>query len=700
MNRLEVVRAGAGSGKTTDLCATVADAVAGGLDPACILATTFTKKAAAELKGRVQARLLDGADGNAEAHHHADRLELAAIGTVHSVAHRLLSRYALEMGLSPRLEVVAEQASERALRELLGQIPIDTWRPLAESAERLGVVDLHPRLLKLLAAKRGNHIDEDDFCSHMIASAQRVCELLAGGEPVNVQSPVEELLRLADEALEAIGSLNDTQKNTAEACHKLRRLRSSGIPPWAKYVEAKRIKAGKKSGADSHLNELRSHASRVRQHQRLHSDIESFAELLADETVRLGSLYDEYKSERGLVDFTDLEILFLSLLENKAIREQLSHDFDLIMVDEFQDTNPLQLAIFQQLRTCSPRNRWVGDHKQAIYGFRDTDPKLVDRVWDTATEAERTTLPKNYRSQRGLVQLVGELFSPVLGEDACQEPHQPPEPRGVERWLFNTKNKPSDFASLACGIAQLRDEGIRLADMVVLERSNAALGDLAAALDDLGIPYLLESPGLLGTREGALVVAGLRLVADRSDSLAVATVLHLTGDPHEATPSWLLERLEELREDEPSERSGVDDEHGDAPAYRYPWANDPRLQRLESIDPMIGSPTLVVHQTIEALGLPDLVAKWGDASRRCSHLDSMLRHAGEYEEMMLSAGQAVTLSGLILYLEQLAADGQDVRYPPRGHEAVTLMTYHGAKGLEWPVVILSGLDSQREPKKS
>ena len=86
-NILEVVRAGAGSGKTFDLCNTVAAAVADGLDPARILATTFTKKAAAELKGRVQAKLLEG-----KGHAHADRLELAAIGTVHGVAH---SRFSL-----------------------------------------------------------------------------------------------------------------------------------------------------------------------------------------------------------------------------------------------------------------------------------------------------------------------------------------------------------------------------------------------------------------------------------------------------------------------------------------------------------------------------------------------------------------------------------------------------------------------------
>ena len=134
MKSLELVRAGAGSGKTTDLCATVATAVVEGLDPARILATTFTKKAAAELKGRIQAQLLVGSGVTSDAHQHADRLELAAIGTVHSVAHQLLSRYAIEMGLSPRLEVVTEpQGESREPKwELLNdRFPLSPGRKLA-----------------------------------------------------------------------------------------------------------------------------------------------------------------------------------------------------------------------------------------------------------------------------------------------------------------------------------------------------------------------------------------------------------------------------------------------------------------------------------------------------------------------------------------------------------------------------------------
>lgn len=227
INILEVVRAGAGSGKTFDLCNTVAAAVAAGLDPARILATTFTKKAAAELKGRVQAKLLKG-----NGHAHADRLELAAIGTVHGVAHHLIRRYSIEMGLSPRLEVF-EQGGSRVLDDLLGGIPLDRWEALSSSANRLGVTDLSARILGLLSAKRGNRISDDVFKNQMTRSANRVCEILAPHGPSTDETPINMLLDLADAAFAAIDAITtDTQKNTADAKQKLRSLRSGKGSLW------------------------------------------------------------------------------------------------------------------------------------------------------------------------------------------------------------------------------------------------------------------------------------------------------------------------------------------------------------------------------------------------------------------------------------------------------------------------------------
>lgn len=694
MSTLEIVRAGAGSGKTTDLCETVATSVIAGLDPSRILATTFTKKAAAELKGRIQTQLLNGANDNpASAHQRADRLELAAIGTVHSVAHQLLSRYSIEMGLSPRLEVITEIAGKRALDELLGAIPIDTWRELNVKAERLAATDLQDRILDLLAAKRGNRIDDDRFRSDIASSADRVCTLLAPQGVAATASPASLLIQLVEQAMAGLETIpNDATKVTEEARQKLRRMRSQSNLAWSIYLNATRLKAGVRSGANAMLDPLRNHAAQVRENPHLHADIREFSELLAAETIRLGEHYERYKSERGLVDFTDLEVLFLELLEDEVLSASLAQDFDLILVDEFQDTNPLQLAIFQRLRRIAPRSRWVGDPKQAIYGFRDTDPELINEVWTNATDAARTGLPNNHRSQKGLVQLVGRLFSPIFGDTAVQIPQKAPIPRGVERWLLDTKNQSDDALALACGISKLRAEGVPLRSIAVLERANRLLDELATALDAVGIPYLLGSPGLLSMREGVLVMAGLRLVADRNDSLAAATIIHILSDPQSDTPDWLVQRLISLQAAEQAVERG----DPDAGRPRMPWEGDTRLAAIERIDRRTLSPMLVVQQLIEALSLPTLVQSWSDPARRCANLDSLLIHASEYEETALETGEAVTITGLILYFEKLIDSDSDTRHPPLGHDAVTLMTYHAAKGLEWPVVILSGLHAERD----
>ncbi|MBM4075594.1 MAG: hypothetical protein FJ267_08120, partial [Planctomycetes bacterium] len=524
----------------------------------------------------------------------------------------------------------------------------------------------------------------------LAASADRVCELLAPGGPAAEAMPVTHLHSLAEDALAQIEALtNDTTVETTKAKRTLRRITSSNGALWASYIDAMAIKADK-SGAHALLDPLRLHAGDVRRNPQLHENLKEFAQLLAEETLALEAEYDAYKAERGLVDFTDLETLLLTLLEDESLKSRLSMDYDLVLVDEFQDTNPLQLAIFQRLRTIAPRNRWVGDSRQAIYGFRDTDPRLVSEVWDRVPEEDRSTLPNNHRSQKGLVQLVGELFAPHFEEDPRQQPQRSAATRGIERWLFGSTNSQNDALSLACGLAQLHNEGIRFGDIAVLERGNAQLKSLATAFDELGIPYLIESPGLFSTREGALFLAGLRLVANRNDSLAAATVLHLSADPNETTPQWLSDRLQSLSDSQIDPKTGK-------PTFRMPWTENELLLPLEAIDFRSLAPSLVVQQVIVALNLPERVHAWGDSIRRSSNLDSAIRHARDYEEAAISGNGSATLTGLILYFEQLAADENDLRFTSQGHDAVTLLTYHAAKGLEWPVVVLSGLNSDRDP---
>ena len=682
---LKIVGAGAGSGKTTKICNIVADRIVHGLDPSLVLATTFTRKAAAEMKGRIQARLLAEPSLSAEERIRiSERLELSAIGTVHSVGHILLRKYALSLGLSPRLEVMEEGGKARHLKRLLAQSNPDLWDALDRVAWRIGQANTHEIVLQLLDAKRGNDIPDDSFRAQMQAGGVRLRELLLlpGGEVED--GSLESLYALGRTALKDIRAVEDTTKTTKTAVAKLTGLISSRSGLWSDGLALKKLSAGKKSGADGCLAALREASQRVRRFRGLHDDIDEFVRLLTEGALELDREYRCYKEVRGLLDFTDLEVLLLELLSRDDLAPALRADFELVLVDEFQDTNPIQLAIFERLRRIATDSVWVGDEKQAIYGFRGTDSRLMRQVWASTPKDCRENLPTNYRSQAGLVAIVGDLFEPLFGEEARLLPHHDPQPKGVERWLLGVKNNTQEAAALAAGIRTLRTEVPKAHDVAILTRTNNRAMAYASALTAAGIPVSLSLPGLLSTREGTLLLAGLRLAADRRDSLAAATILHLLSDPDEQTPAWLGERLRAQRTDDPN-------------SPQTPWRGHEILEPLRAIDARSLAPRDAVITVIDALDLKERLASWGSPSRRSQNLDALCNLAGSYEESSCEMGAAATLTGLITTLEQNAEDKEDHQSAPRGINAVTIMTYHGAKGLQWPVVVLTDLDQSRDP---
>lgn len=694
---LTVVRAGAGSGKTYNICQEVADRVVHGLDPARVLATTFTRKAAAELKGRIQQRLLHEERLTPERRVElAQRLDLAPIGTVHSVGHHLAARHALRLGLSPRLDVLDEQGTTRTLERLLEELDGAAEADLTELrklARRLSQRKLNDLVLKLLECKRGNRIGDDDFRAQLEGSAARLCGHMAPHGPSADAPGFVALARAAKRALQEIDELIqsgvDETDTTKKALPKLRALARGGAEDWEAFRTAYGLAAGKRSGADAALAPLRERAERVLAAPALHDDLTRFAGLLARCVLALEHAYAESKRERGLADYVDLELFLLDLLGHPDHAAHLADDVDLVVVDEFQDTNPLQLAIFERLLALGLESRWVGDAKQAIYGFRGTDPELVQAVV-AATGTEPENLPKNWRSNASLVRFVGRVFEPIFDAEANLEPHRPPAPAALERWCLSG-NKKNQFAEIAAGIAALVPERVpRFGDVAVLTRSNRDAADVAAACEARGIPVLLNLAGLLSTREGALALAALRFLADRSDSLAAATVLHLLEDePPVPAPPWLQRRLEHLaRRDDTtgSEERPPDEWYGEAP-----------IDTLRALDVNRLAPSDALRMALETLDVPTRLAAWGEPAQRAANLDTLLALAADYEQAAPAAGAAPTLAGLVIHLEKLAADERDHIRPPAGIDAVTVSTYHRAKGLEWPVVVLTGSDTRHDP---
>ncbi len=172
----------------------------------------------------------------------------------------------------------------------------------------------------------------------------------------------------------------DTTKTTGKAADAARQvlsdLRAGRTLRWQDWSSLANLGAAKKSaGLVEPINAL------AAQHVRLpefRADIEAAVRTVFDLAALALTTYREYKAEHGFIDFVDQECLALELLEKPEVRERLEGVYDLVLIDEFQDTSPIQLAIFLKLAEVAKRSVWVGDQKQSIFGFRGSDPELMN----------------------------------------------------------------------------------------------------------------------------------------------------------------------------------------------------------------------------------------------------------------------------------------------------------------------------------
>ncbi|MEG2005759.1 MAG: UvrD-helicase domain-containing protein, partial [Bilophila sp.] len=239
---------------------------------------------------------------------------------------------------------------------------------------------------------------------------------------------------------------------------------------------------------------------------RLHADAERLVTGLFDCAAHCLQRYAAYKETRGLADFVDLEHRFQLMLDKPGVLERLAPRCKVLLVDEFQDTNPMQLNIFQRLLELAQHTVWVGDPKQAIYGFRGADASLMDAVVAHFEQegAQVKELPTCRRTLQPLVDFTNAYFSEAFGKPLAVKAHRtqtgamPP----LHWWkvLKNTKGrhaKERTAGAVACGIQELLSSGaqifqknghgeqvrpLRPDDVAVLCRGNKDCLDIAKAL--------------------------------------------------------------------------------------------------------------------------------------------------------------------------------------------------------------------------
>lgn len=716
---LRLVGASAGSGKTTRLTREVTSAVSPGspdtIDIEGLVGVTYTKKAQAELEARIRRQLLK--EGHFE---RSGQLPLALLGTVHAVSLRLLKEFALDAGLSPDVDVIAGNDGQRLLRAALEHaLPPELRARLDDLAydlqlrwdARTSRHDWVSPVDDIMTLARSNRIAPEHLPAMGRRSAQALRDLLPPPAPNG--EALEVALRLAVAvAVEQLAASGDKTQKTAGVLTTLRScahtLQRRSLP-WNQWAKLARLEPAKKLLAL--VEPVREAAAAYDTHPRFAEQLVAMTEGVY-EAARLGlAAYAGWKAERGLLDYVDMIDRALEVLDVPDVEADLRERLRLLVVDEFQDTSPIQLALFMRLHALCGKSVWVGDRKQCIFEYAGADPTLMESVarWTLESGGHGERLDQNYRSRPELVELTGSLFAAAFAEQgyaaeevttAAARPALPDLDRLPPLGLWWVEG--SEHEALARGIARLLEapaqtpvldratgvvRPVRSGDIAVLVYSNAEAAKLSAALKARGIPSVLPRVGLLVTPEGTLVSTALRFLVDARDTLASAELDALTGFSDRSPDEWLAARIRACTEQTD-------------PALASPWRSP--LEALRAQLPVL-SPAEALDRVLSVLDVPALAVRWPDPEQRLGNLEALRALAAHYEERCDYQREAATLPGLLRYFEETQQQirqrdeerATDEQHVGPSDAAVTISTYHKAKGLEWPVVIVTSLDRDR-----
>lgn len=713
---IRLVSAGAGSGKTYRLTEEIADAVGKrNVPPECVVATTFTVKAANEIKERVRAKLLKQGLGEK-----AQAMADSHVGTVHSICGRLLSTFCFQAGLSPDATIMPEDEAIRLFQAAVSEVIEAGSIRLGGTLRRLSMdvdirskrkkkgaaleIDWRENVRRVISFARANGLAANqlpDFADRSWRSLQALLPLPLADRPEELDARLVDAIREALPMLELKRKEGDKTQATEKVIATLRRLEYSLRRPeeltWSDWEGLANVATGAKSR--SLVEPIQEAASLNAMHPRFHEDLENYIK----ETFACAALamehYASYKSAHGLMDFEDQESLALALLRRRDedVRDGLREMIKLVLVDEFQDTNPIQLAIFLELASIAPESIWVGDQKQSIFGFRGTDPRLMDAVIEkVVAPGDFDILPSNWRSQAALIEFFNAFFSQAFARYGLEEKRVALEPRRedsplgmtpLQLWKLQCAKAEEEFSALASGVADMltrsetiqvfdkktsKSRTLRAGDIAILCRTNPDTELVAAELGKRGIRTSLGGDGLLQKPECVIAMASLRYLVNARDTEALAELAHYSGI---APSQWLSALLDGKQETLVEACPGIT------------ALNEARSQLVRL------TPGETLDVACEAMRLDVLMHAWGEVKRRKRNIEQLRGLALAYEDACRARRSACTAVGLIGFLldptnieKMSATENVD-------EHAVAVMTYHKSKGLEWPVVILTGLDA-------
>jgi ATP-dependent exoDNAse (exonuclease V) beta subunit len=733
-----LLEAGAGTGKTGVMvdryCRLVCDA---GLSPDAILAFTFTDKAAAELRQRIRAELARRAEVGSE----RAAAALAGIGgawvtTIHGFCNRVLAAHPVAAGVDPGFRVLDAPEAARAAREAFDDALVEFLADGdAAKEETVAAFDVES-LRGTIAAIH------DELRSRGIPRP-------ALPEPPR-PDPEAALRRAAEAASECLAELKEGDGKRELLERALARLSAPGEPPTVDELRALATNSKAKALAP-YKEAIDAAVARVAEAGEGGRAYRHLAKLLA----LYGARFEAAKERRAGIDFEDLQILAARLLEREEVGGHYRAHFAQILVDEFQDTNRLQLRLIEALRGPKTELVMVGDELQSIYGFRHADLDVFRRQReeiDRHADAELMRLSGNFRSRPELigavnlfgVALLGDAYRPLRVGDvslhtrevAGSKPFEPAASSPAVELLLTARdgwdaggldlepaidgatpfNCLAEARFVAERLRELAEAGVPRGEMVVLLRAFTHLDAYEDSLERAGLrPYVVGGRGYWSQQQVADVCALLAVIANPLDDHALFGALASPACGAAPDTLWLLRAAAGKRRHVwPALEQAAGTNHvvpfGRLTTERNHAIREVELASPERLDAIPEDERELLRTFVARIGslrergprlsLPALVE--AAVTETGYDLAVLSRPAGEarfanVRKMGRLAAEFEAREGRDLrgFLDFLAARAESAEATAataaEGHDGVRIMTVHNAKGLEFGVVAVPAL---------
>ena len=753
-----LVSAAAGSGKTKVLVDRLMSYILSADKPVNIddfLIITYTKAAASELRGKIAAKLSEKIaenPGNKHLQQQLQRLYLAKISTVHGFCTDILRQYAYKLDISADFRVADEGECLQLQIKAMDQVLDAAYEQAQDDPDFCAFIDSQglgrddrqiPEILLKVFNSARCHLNPDrwlDWCvdggcsdnvelsktpwgSYLVEDLRKFLALQIDAfnrciAAASLEAEMEKPIGVLSSTVTQLQNLMDCKTwDEIVTCREIDFGRLTFSKKATNLQLAEKIKAVRNACKDGLAKRLRNFTDFSIQIKEDLSRSQAAARGLVGLVRAFEKAYDAIKAGRGVLDFSDLEHKTLDLLLGKkrsgttAAAKEISDRFLEIMVDEYQDSNEIQDAIFCALTEKRNNCFMVGDMKQSIYQFRLADPSIFIEKYTSYVpageankdEGRKVLLSHNFRSSGGVISAVNDVFSlcmsPEVGglaygeEEKLREgiPHIPLNEPEVS--LYGIDVEQDTYAEEAAFVAQ---------KIVELLGGNHYVrdGDSLRAIRPEDIVILLRSPGSVGAEyQFALQTKGIRCAtADSADLLqteeiaAVRSVLQIIQNPLQDIP--LVAALTSpvfgfTAEDLAALRSA--DRYGSIYEALQKSREEKAVRFLEQLNYLrdfarLSTVTELLAAVYTQTQLLSIYSSMKDGELRLSNLQAFYQIVSDYE----SSGPR-ELTRLLEYLDTAEERGLVNPNVQQENGAVTIMSIHKSKGLEFPVVFLCGL---------